>query len=86
MVARRQEKLWPQGETQIGCFHSYRLVFMANVMERSHKASPSAGSDGDPWIKTPREPRAKGRPGRRSSPVSARFPRSDEPKRIAARA
>ena len=35
VVARRQEKLRPQRETQIGCLHPCRLVFVADIVERS---------------------------------------------------
>ena len=39
-MARRQEELRPYSETQIGRLHSRRLVFVAEVVERSHHASP----------------------------------------------
>jgi hypothetical protein len=35
VVARRQEKLRPQREAQIGCLHARRLVFVAQVVKRS---------------------------------------------------
>jgi hypothetical protein len=35
MVARRQEKLRPQRETQICCLRPRRLAFVADVVERS---------------------------------------------------
>ena len=41
VVARRQEKLRPQGETQIGRLHSRRLVFVADVVERSPQGFPT---------------------------------------------
>jgi hypothetical protein len=41
MVARRQEELRPQSKAQIGCLHSRRLVFVAEVVERSPQGFPT---------------------------------------------
>jgi hypothetical protein len=41
VMARRQEELRPQGETQIGRLHSSRLVFVADVVERSPQGFPT---------------------------------------------
>ena len=40
MVARRQEELRPQGETEIGRLHS-RLVFVPDVVKRSPQGFPA---------------------------------------------